>query len=94
MVLKLLAAGFKDSDIGIITPYQAQVQHIQRKLGGRNGIRVGSVEVFQGDEKQIILMSCVRTCGKLESLQFVLCPKRMNTAISRPRYVPLCSILR
>lgn len=84
--LKLIAEGFKESDIGIITPYQAQVQHIQKKISGHDGIRIGSVEMFQGDEKQIILISCVRTNGKFESLQFVLCPKRMNTAISRPRY--------
>lgn len=85
MVLKLLGAGLSEIDIGIITPYQAQVQVIQQKLGKHAEIQIGSVEVFQGNEKKIVLMSCVRTTGGRESLQFVFCPKRMNTAISRAR---------
>lgn len=85
MVLKLLEAGLSEADIGIITPYYAQVQVIQKKLENYPKIQIGSVEVFQGNEKKIILMSCVRTNGNRESLQFVFCPKRMNTAISRAR---------
>lgn len=71
--------------IGIITPYNAQVSFLKKELEEYNQIKIGTVEEFQGDEKKIILMSCVKTFGKHFSLNFVLSPHRMNTAISRAK---------
>ena len=50
-------------DIGIVTPYKLQKQKIQEKLKKRgwNDIAVGTVETFQGQEKDVIIISTVRS---------------------------------
>lgn len=51
------------TDIGIISPYKNQYQRIQEQLNMRNWHQIdcGSVELFQGKEKQIIIVSFVRS---------------------------------
>jgi helicase MOV-10 len=46
------------TDIGVITPYNRQVQHIRKVLRGSNGegIKVGSVEEFQGQVRFLKLI--------------------------------------
>ncbi|XP_073845219.1 mov10 RISC complex RNA helicase [Musca autumnalis] len=74
----------KQSDIGIITPYRLQNKLIQHRLHdcGWTGVESGSVETFQGREKQIIIVSLVRS---FSGLGFVRNPKRLNVILSRPK---------
>ncbi|XP_068695788.1 putative helicase mov-10-B.1 [Montipora foliosa] len=79
--------------IGVISPYKRQVQKIQKMIEKRRflkGIKVGSVEEFQGQERRIIILSTVRSTKKefLEMdkdfhLGFLHNPKRFNVAITR-----------
>jgi helicase MOV-10 len=80
-------------DIGIITPYARQVQKINLALDSKNfaGVKVGSVETFQGQERRCIIISTVRSEKSLLShdekynLGFVANEKRFNVAITRAK---------
>lgn len=54
------------NDIGIISPYKKQCKKIRAACRNHywDGIQIGSVEVFQGKEKPIIIVSTVRSDGR------------------------------
>ncbi|KAG7358960.1 DNA/RNA helicase, superfamily II, SNF2 family protein [Nitzschia inconspicua] len=80
-------------DIGVITPYARQVQKINIALRAKNfiGVKVGSVETFQGQERRCIIVSTVRSQQHLLShdqkynLGFVANEKRFNVAVTRAK---------
>ena len=89
---RLIEHGIKDKDIGIISTYSAQTRDIKDEIHKRQlrCPKVGTVEVFQGDQRFVILMSPVRSTTKVDKpyklgLGFVDDPKRINVAISRAR---------
>lgn len=55
------------SDIGVVSPYKKQCALIRNELNnnGFDGITVGTAEVYQGQEKRIIIISTVRTGNQL-----------------------------
>jgi len=79
------------NDIGVITPYQKQVQKLKTLFQAKNmeGIKVGSVEEFQGQERRVIIISTVRSSQKFidsdikRNLGFLKNEKRFNVAVSR-----------
>ncbi|XP_014367038.2 probable RNA helicase armi [Papilio machaon] len=88
---KLLKKGVTTDDIGIITPYIAQIKYL-RILFDSMGVaqpKIGTVEEFQGQERPIILISTVRSSDALvetdqkHTLGFVKNPKRLNVALTR-----------
>jgi superfamily I DNA and/or RNA helicase len=78
----------KQHDIGIITPYNKQVHKITRLLRANDmrDIKVGSAEMFQGQERQVILVSTVRSSHDVtgfdakHNIGFLDNPKRFNVA--------------
>ena len=90
-VRAVLAAGeLRGADVGVIAMYAAQVRLIQTALGrlpaalGAAAVEVSSVDGFQGREKELIVISTVRSNPDGE-LGFVRDARRMNVAISRAR---------
>jgi superfamily I DNA and/or RNA helicase len=81
IITALRESGVKDSHIGIITPYSAQLRRIQ---GMFYGIDSGTVNAFQGREKEIILASFVRSNPE-HVVGFVADPRRLNVAVSRAK---------
>lgn len=90
---RLLKAGIKPEQIGIITPYEGQrafiVQHMQYS-GSLNEklyqeIEVASVDAFQGREKDFIILSCVRA-NEHQGIGFLNDPRRLNVALTRAKY--------
>lgn len=77
-------------NIGIIAPYRKQVEKIKRELSNPK-IKVGSVEEFQGQERDVIIISAVRSDSKhlsfdaKHNLGFLTDPKRFNVAVTRAK---------
>ncbi|KRX44379.1 Regulator of nonsense transcripts 1 [Trichinella sp. T6] len=90
---KFLRSGIRADQIGIITPYEGQRAYIVQHMllsGPLNNklyqeIEVASVDAFQGREKDIILLSCVRS-NEHSGIGFLNDPRRLNVALTRARY--------
>uniref|UniRef100_A0A3P9P4N1 RNA helicase n=1 Tax=Poecilia reticulata TaxID=8081 RepID=A0A3P9P4N1_POERE len=87
-------------DIGIISPYRKQVEKIQKALkslktlshwNDPKELKVGSVEEFQGQERNIIIISTVRSSlsyVKMDTdfnIGFLSNEKRFNVALTRAK---------
>ena len=80
-IAKLYAqSGIPESEIGIITPYLDQVNLIKK----HTSVNVDTVDGFQGNEKDVIIISMVRS-GANKDLQFVADFKRLNVTLTRAR---------
>ena len=78
-------------DVGIISPYRAQVQYLRQLLKKREYfkpfrslITVNTVDGFQGQERDIIVISLVRSNDEGQ-IGFLRDLRRMNVAITRAR---------
>ena len=78
-------------DFGIITPYKAQARLIRRMIKmnyflkrHRRQITVNTVDGFQGQERDVIVISMVRDNGD-GTIGFLRDLRRMNVAITRAR---------
>ena len=78
-------------DVGIISPYRAQVQYLRRLLMKkeyfkpfRRFISINTVDGFQGQERDIIVVSLVRS-NEEGQIGFLRDLRRMNVAITRAR---------
>lgn len=60
-VKALVKAGLKPEDIAIVTPYNAQVGLLASLKEQYPGIEVGSVDGFQGREKEAVIVTLVRS---------------------------------
>ena len=71
------------TDVGCITPYRNQLALLRRELE-RAGVscECGTVDAFQGREKDVMLVSTVRR-DKLTD--FLADPRRLNVSITRAR---------
>ena len=78
-------------DVGLISPYRAQVQYLRRLLMKREyfkpfrrQISVNTVDGFQGQERDVIVISLVRSNDEGQ-IGFLRDLRRMNVAITRAR---------
>ncbi|KDO29704.1 hypothetical protein SPRG_05655 [Saprolegnia parasitica CBS 223.65] len=74
----------KEWSIGFVTPYKEQVMTLRHLVSGKgwSDVEVNTVDGFQGREKDIIIMSCVRT----RAVGFLKDVRRLNVALTRARY--------
>jgi len=94
-VHKLYKAGLLTSQLGIITPYRRQIDKIKLLFDEMNipRCKIATMEEFQGDEREIIIISTVRAQEKNVKydkkflLGFLFNPKRFNVAISRAKWM-------
>ncbi|WP_197972060.1 IGHMBP2 family helicase [Nitrosophilus labii] len=90
LVKELLNMGMKEEDIGVISPYLSQVKRIKQVLSEDEILtEVKSVDGFQGREKEVIIISFVRSNeeGKIGFLKDL---RRLNVAITRAKRKLIC----
>lgn len=78
-------------DFGIISPYRAQVQYLRSLLRSRKALRpirdaitINTVDSFQGQERDVVIISLVRANEQGE-IGFLRDLRRMNVAMTRAR---------
>lgn len=78
--------GIAQEQIGVISLYKPQafklLDHFKKQ--SLRKVKVSTVDAFQGGEKDIIFLSCVRTEGN--SNQFLESEKRLNVAFTRAKH--------
>ena len=94
MVDSILQGGdISPNEIGIITPYNGQVRVIHdlmetsggmEKGGKWNGVEVRSVDGYQGREKEVIILSAVRSNSD-GNVGFLDDSRRLNVALTRAK---------
>lgn len=81
--------------IGVISPFRAQVEQLKTSISKvlsehmirKHQIEVGTAHTFQGDERDIILMSWAYANNSFpQSLVFLQKPNLFNVAVTRARY--------
>ncbi|KAG8930710.1 DEAD-box type RNA helicase [Tulasnella sp. 418] len=83
--------GELDTRIGVVTMYRGQMLELRRRFISRFGTDITSkvdfntVDGFQGQEKDIIILSCVRAGPSVERVGFLADVRRMNVALTRSR---------
>ncbi|CAA7048807.1 unnamed protein product [Microthlaspi erraticum] len=85
--LKSLGGG--KVSVGVITPYKLQLKCLKIEFGNALGqdelkeIYINTVDAFQGQERDVIIMSCVRASN--HGVGFVSDIRRMNVALTRAK---------
>lgn len=83
--------GELDYRVGIITMYRGQLIELKNQFIKKYGrdivgkVDFNTVDGFQGQEKDIIILSCVRAGPGVKSVGFLADVRRMNVAITRSR---------
>jgi len=83
MVNKLSEKGLGYRDLAVISPYKDQVEFIKKRIENNN-IEVDTVDGFQGREKEIIILSLVRS-NKKNNIGFLKDLRRLNVSITRAK---------
>jgi predicted RecB family nuclease len=76
-------------DILFVAPYNLQVAALKDALGEH--AKVGSVDLFQGQEAPVVIISMCASDGdaSMRGLEFLLSPNRLNVALSRAKTLAL-----
>lgn len=83
---QLVSRGVDPSQIAIISPYSAQVTLIREMLQEQDHVvvEVNSIDAFQGREKDVVILSLVRSNGE-GTVGFLGEMRRINVAMTRAK---------
>ena len=75
----------KDLNIGVITFYSQQKQNLIKEISRRRqqSVVVNTVDGYQGSERDIIIISCVRSGS---GIGFLADSQRLNVALTRAKH--------
>lgn len=72
-------------DIGVITPYNGQLESLRERISEQYpAVEIRTVDGFQGGEKEVILLSLVRS-NDSRSVGFLSDKRRINVAVTRAK---------
>ncbi|RCI11933.1 hypothetical protein L249_4213 [Ophiocordyceps polyrhachis-furcata BCC 54312] len=83
-VKRLVEAGVRAEDVAVVTPYNAQLALLAPLKEQFPGIELGSVDGFQGREKEAVIVSLVRSNADGD-VGFLGDKRRLNVAMTRPK---------
>lgn len=87
IIQELLAAGLPASSIGIISPFRAQIRRFNESSAISEwktcGLEISTIDSYQGRDKQVIIISFVRSNSKGFSGRLLNDFRRLNVAVSR-----------
>lgn len=81
---QLRDAGIPAHSIALLTPYVAQARLLRQLSGNDRAVEIGSIDGFQGREKEAVILSLVRSNDKGE-VGFLSDTRRMNVGMTRAR---------
>ena len=83
---RLLSRGVAPTDLAIIAAYSAQARRLRDllKVERAAGLEVGTVDGFQGREKEVVIVDLVRS-NEHGELGFLTNTRRMNVALTRAK---------
>ena len=87
IVGRLLRMGVKEEMMGVISPYWAQVALIRSLVWegeGSTGVEIRTVDGYQGREKEVIILSMVRSNSDKE-VGFLSESRRVNVSVTRAK---------
>tara|TARA_B100001559_G_C16145664_1_gene459535 strand:- start:174 stop:575 length:402 start_codon:yes stop_codon:yes gene_type:complete len=81
----LIPGDLQPEDIGVISPYAGQVRLIKSMIGDNiEGLEIKSVDGYQGREKEVIVLSSVRS-NEHGKVGFLSDFRRLNVALTRAK---------
>ncbi|CEP62194.1 ATP-dependent 5'-3' DNA helicase HCS1 LALA0_S04e09978g [Lachancea lanzarotensis] len=84
-VFNLINSNISQESIGIIAPYNAQVSLLKKLVHAQYPlVEISTVDGFQGREKDVIILSLVRSNDNFE-VGFLADERRLNVAMTRPK---------
>ena len=85
LVESLLSTGIKESSIGIITFYRSQLALLRQHLRHRPSVEMHTADKFQGRDKEVVIVSLVRSNDTGNVGELLKDWRRVNVAVTRAK---------
>ena len=87
LIHSLLLLGIASSDIGLITFYRSQLALLRQSLKGTDAesVELHTADKFQGRDKEVVVVSCVRSNDNKNVGELLRDWRRINVALTRSR---------
>ena len=85
LVESLLTTGITPTNIGVITLYRSQLALIKQSLRHHSGVEMHTADKFQGRDKEVVVLSLVRSNEDQNVGELLKDWRRVNVALTRAR---------
>ncbi|KAL2378061.1 hypothetical protein RJZ90_006283 [Blastomyces dermatitidis] len=85
LVESFISVGIPAGDIGVVTLYRSQLSLLKQNLRHHPDLEMHTADRFQGRDKEIIIMSCVRSNSERNVGELLRDWRRVNVAFTRAR---------